>query len=61
MRVVICGDTHFGAVFGLGKRMPDGVNTRVRDYENSFNKIVDYCIDESIDAVSYTHLRAHET
>jgi exonuclease SbcD len=54
MRVVICGDTHFGAVFGLGKSMPDGVNTRVRDYENSFNRIVDYCISESIDVFIQT-------
>jgi len=54
MRVVICGDTHFGAVFGLGKTMPDGINTRVRDYENSFNKIVDYCIDEAVDVFVQT-------
>jgi exonuclease SbcD len=54
MRVVICGDTHVGAVFGLGKKAKDGVNTRVRDYESSLNHIIDYCISEKVDVFVQT-------
>ena len=31
MRAVICGDTHIGAIFGLGKNNGRGGNTRVDD------------------------------
>ena len=44
MRVVVCGDSHIGATFGLGKSNGSGGNTRVDDYEKSLNYIVDYCI-----------------
>ena len=54
MRIVICGDTHIGAVFGLGNPMPDGINTRVRDYEESLNYIIDYCISEKVDVFVQT-------
>lgn len=45
MKVVICGDTHIGAVYGLGKPTIKYGNTRIADYEKSLNHIVDYCID----------------
>lgn len=49
MKVVICGDTHIGAIFGLGRSKPEGGNTRVDDYEATLNHIVDYCIDNKVD------------
>jgi exonuclease SbcD len=49
MRVVICGDSHIGAVFGLGRAKDTGGNTRVDDYEKSLNYIIDHCIDTSAD------------
>ena len=49
MRVIVCGDSHIGAVFGLGKPKKDGGNTRVDDYEKSLNSIIDYAIDSSAD------------
>ena len=49
MRVVVCGDSHIGAVFGLGRPKKDGGNTRVDDYEKSLNSIVDYAIDSRAD------------
>jgi len=54
MRVVICGDSHIGATFGLGKSNGSGGNTRVDDYEKSLNYIVDYCISEGVDAFVQT-------
>lgn len=44
MRAIICGDTHIGAVFGLGGPNKNGGNTRVDDYANTLNWIVDYTI-----------------
>ena len=49
MRVAILGDTHIGAIFGLGSSKPEGGNTRVDDYKATLNYIVDYCIDSGID------------
>lgn len=49
MRAVICGDTHIGAIFGLGKNNGMGGNTRVDDYERSLNYIVDYAIRTEAD------------
>ena len=49
MRAIICGDTHIGAVFGLGRPNGHGGNTRVDDYENTLNKIIDYTIDTNAD------------
>jgi exonuclease SbcD len=54
MRIVICGDTHIGAVFGLGKSTRDGGNTRVDDYEKLLNYIVDYTINTGADAFVQT-------
>jgi len=49
MRAVICGDVHIGAVFGLGGPNKSGGNTRVDDYANTLNYIVDYTIDSKAD------------
>ena len=54
MRIVICGDTHIGAVFGLGGPNGLGGNTRVDDYEKTLNYIVDYAIDTGADAFVQT-------
>lgn len=54
MRVVICGDTHIGAVFGLGRPNKRGGNTRVDDYEKTLNHIVDYAIKSGVDAFIQT-------
>ena len=49
MRAIICGDTHIGAVFGLGGPNGKGGNTRIDDYEKSLNSIIDYCIETKAD------------
>lgn len=54
MRVVICGDTHIGAVFGLGGPNGKGGNTRVDDYEKTLNYIVDYTIKSGADVFIQT-------
>lgn len=54
MRLVICGDTHIGAIFGLGKATKEGGNTRVDDYEKLLNYIVDYAISTGADAFIQT-------
>ncbi len=54
MRLVICGDTHIGAVFGLGGSNGKGGNTRVDDYEKTLNHIVDYAIKTEADAFIQT-------
>ena len=54
MRVIICGDTHIGAVLGLGQKNGKGGNTRVDDYEKSLNYIVGYAIDTSADVFVQT-------
>jgi len=54
MRIVICGDTHIGAIFGLGRSNQTGGNTRIDDYASTFNYIVDYCILNKVDAFVQT-------
>jgi len=49
MRVIVCGDTHIGAVFGLGRPNGSGGNTRVDDYASSLNYVVDHAIDTKAD------------
>lgn len=49
MRAVICGDSHIGAVFGLGRPNGSGGNTRVDDYEKTLNEIIDYTINTKAD------------
>lgn len=54
MKVVICGDSHIGAVFGLGGPNGKGGNTRIDDYEKTLNYIVDYCIENKVDVFVQT-------
>ena len=54
MKVVICGDSHIGAVYGLGGSNGSGGNTRIDDYEKTLNYIADYCIDNSVDVFIQT-------
>ena len=54
MRIVICGDTHIGAIFGLGAYTKNGGNTRIDDYEKTLNYIVDYAIENNVDAFIQT-------
>jgi DNA repair protein SbcD/Mre11 len=49
MRVIVCGDVHMGAVFGLGRPNGKGGNTRVDDYEESLNYVIDYVIRTKAD------------
>lgn len=49
MRAIICGDTHIGAVFGLGRPNGSGGNTRVDDYEKTLNQIIDHTINTKAD------------
>ncbi len=49
MRVVICGDSHIGAIFGLGGPNGQGGNTRIDDFERTLNYIADYIIDTEAD------------
>lgn len=49
MRVIVCGDAHIGAVFGLGRPNGNGGNTRVDDYTKSLNYIVDHAIETGAD------------
>jgi exonuclease SbcD len=53
MRVIICGDAHIGAVYGLGETK-NGSNTRIDDYEKTLNYIVDYAIQNNVDAFIQT-------
>lgn len=54
MRIIILGDTHIGANFGLGKPTKSGGNSRVDDYERTLNNAVDYAIDNKVDAFIQT-------
>ena len=49
MRVVVVGDTHIGAIFGLGRPNGAGSNTRIDDYANTLEYIVNYCIEKQVD------------
>lgn len=54
MKIVFCGDTHIGAVFGLGAYTKNGGNTRIDDYEKTLNHIIDYAIENNADAFIQT-------
>lgn len=54
MKTIICGDTHIGAVFSMGRSNGSGGNTRVDDYERTLNYIVDYTISNGIDVFIQT-------
>ena len=54
MKTVICGDTHIGAIFSMGRSNGSGGNTRVDDYEKSLNFIIDYAISNGIEVFIQT-------
>lgn len=54
MKIVICGDSHIGAIFGLGGPNGKGGNTRIDDYEKTLNYIADYCIENKVDVFVQT-------
>lgn len=54
MRIIICGDCHIGATYQMGYTDKNGVNTRITDYEKTLNHIVDYAIENGIDAFIQT-------
>lgn len=54
MKVVICGDSHIGAIYGLGGQNSYGGNTRIDDYTNTLNHIIDYAISNKVDAFIQT-------
>lgn len=54
MKTIICGDTHIGAVFGLGRSNGIGGNTRIDDYEKSLNFIIDYAIENHVEVFIQT-------
>jgi len=54
LRVIICGDTHIGAILGLGKPNGNGGNSRIDDYEASLNYIIDYAIEVKADVFAQT-------
>lgn len=54
MKIVIVGDTHFGVNNGLGRKKSEGGHTRLDDFSETFNKIIDYCIENDVDALVQT-------
>ena len=54
MKVAILGDTHIGAVFGLGRPIEGGSNTRIKDYEATMDYAIQHCIDNDIDVFIQT-------
>lgn len=54
MKIVICGDSHIGAIYGLGGPNGSGGNTRIDDYEKTLNYIADYCIENNVDVFIQT-------
>lgn len=49
MKSLILGDSHIGNIQSCGKPNGTGGNTRVDDYEKSFNFVVDYAIRTKVD------------
>lgn len=54
MKTVICGDTHIGATFSMGRPNGLGGNTRIDDYERSLNFIIDYAIANEVEVFLQT-------
>src|SRR5271168_1217445 len=51
----ILGDIHYGAGLNLGKIDPiTQLNTRLLDYEDTFNKAVDYFIEQKVKLIIQT-------
>lgn len=54
MKVVVLGDTHIGAIFGLGEPRQEISNTRIEDYKKSWEQVATYCIENKVDAFIQT-------
>ena len=54
MRIIVCGDSHIGAVFGLGRSKKDGGNTRIDDYKKTLDSIINYTIESGADVFVQT-------
>jgi DNA repair exonuclease SbcCD nuclease subunit len=49
MKVVVLGDTHFGGGYALGKPHPSlKVNSRLIDFSNTFDYVIDHMINNNI-------------
>lgn len=55
MKIGIIGDIHFGAGFNLGKVDPaTQLNTRLIDFSNTFNYIIDKFLEDEVESVVLT-------
>lgn len=55
MKIAVIGDCHFGAAYNLGKIDPKTqLNTRLLDFSNTFNGIVDKCVKIGVKTVVLT-------
>lgn len=49
MKVVILGDTHFGSGYSMGyMHQYRRINTRLLDFSNTFDSIIDYMVNNSV-------------
>lgn len=55
MKIGVIGDVHIGAGFTLGKIDPETqLNSRLLDYQNTFNSIIDKFVDRQVEVVVLT-------
>ncbi len=54
MKIAVVGDTHFGAIFGLGEPNDSGGNSRIDDYEKTFDFIINHCVENDIKVLIQT-------
>lgn len=48
MKVVILGDIHFGCGYSIGKIMSNKLNSRLIDYSNTFDYVIDYMVENDV-------------
>ena len=55
MKIAFLGDTHFGGGYSLGRTHPSkSVNTRLIDFFNTFDYVIDYLISNNIEHLIIT-------
>lgn len=55
MKILVIGDTHFGAGFNLGKTDPNTqLNSRLLDFSNTFNSIIDLAEENNVSVAIIT-------
>jgi len=55
VKIAIIGDTHFGSSYAIGKLDPETqLNTRLLDFANTFNNIIDSFIERDVKIVILT-------